>query len=583
MEFINRCQLESAKFALHAKKLELDAIKKEVKKAEAAVHEARVAFEKVKPVYDAGHKFIADLRFDLALLNTKIVELEARIKIEENGDAAAKGVNFRRNVAKLQLELNDLRKSVIEKNIAMYDKEEELESMKPADEVEMVGLQGRLDTANDKSTLLGEEYEKLEEAFDLKWPGVDRSLKELADADWVAEKKALHRQLEALKDGATEKAKTSARLSGELNRVNEQLNQNTEIADTEKKDLSAEIVVLQTTVEKLKKEISIADAAVEKKVAEKEELTTKLINNNSKIEDLTAALDDYKAQVAKLSHRKPDIVVAQSDLTVVADLEAKLSFERTCNDQERLKNQALQAQISRLEGLVDQKEKEKKSIEAKLEKVEAMEVVEIKADEIKSETANSEATPDIETTTTTTTEVQDLKLKIEQMTPLYEIGKLVRVRKFEMCLPKSLQNSAAAKAGWEIAFSGAALADSTLFADFAINPYDGKFVFANRYGVGAAVVWENRGFTKMLDVLNMKLSMDTDNLNNPRFGAARVSFVTECNNFLRLVVPHTTVTTDEQVEADEGLKNAFDKLKEQYEKACEQYEQNKSRKFSVAK
>jgi hypothetical protein len=186
---------------------------------------------------------------------------------------------------------------------------------------------------------------------------------------------------------------------------------------------------------------------------------------------------------------------------------------------------------------------------------------------------------DGDTSVATTIEIQELKSKIEQMIPLYDVGSLVRARKLEMCLPRSAQNPDITKAGLDIAFSGAALADATLFTDFAIKPYTGGFVYASRYGVSPAIVWENRDFSMLLDVLSMKLAMTSD---FPRFSNQRDGFVADCNKFLNGVVPRTTVNTDEQVKDDGTLFAIYESVKDQYAKACEQYEQQKARKFSSA-
>lgn len=620
MDSIKKFQAESAKYALYAVQAELNHVKNAVHEAEEAATIARIEAENLQPLHDAGIKFIDDLRFDLLPLSTHVEELEARIKAEKLVADTANSAALHRHVGKLELELNDLKKQVIEKNILIYEKAEELENIQ-ANTVKSkaAAAQENVEALSIRMKLLDEEYKKLEVDFEDKWPGMDTQVKEFeGEEKLVAELKELSRQLEIARSAVHEKsgaqAKAQARLSAELNRINEQLNLKTETADGDKKELSAQIAGLESSLEKLKKELRAVKAQFEKKKEEicmsrklNDELISKLKNQNSKMEELSAALDDYRAQNIKLSEAKPNGPVGVADGSHVADLEARLNFEQSCNDQERAKNSRLMSENARLQAMLDNVEQKLNASHASpdveitvqtitgyhdlkkdhLGKDEltknALTQVEPDFERMVQTTAMKDSThalPHTETSVATATEVHELKEKIEQLMPLYEVGKLVRTRKMEICLPRPLQDTSAIKNGWEIAFSGAAVADSTLFMDFANKPYSGKFDFASRYGVTASFVWENRKFEMLMEVLSMKFNMRTD---YPRFLTQRDGFIADCNKFLVALTPNTAVNTDEKVIADADLKARYKGIKEQYGKACGQYEKSKARQSSTAK
>lgn len=139
--------------------------------------------------------------------------------------------------------------------------------------------------------------------------------------------------------------------------------------------------------------------------------------------------------------------------------------------------------------------------------------------------------------------------------PLYEVGRLVRIRKLELGLPKFQQDAALVTAGQRIAWDAAAVPDATLFMDNSVTPYEGKADMKS-YATNPSFVWEHRAFTTLIDVINMISD-------NAQRDGSRMNFIRECNQFLNKLTPYTQIKTDEQVNEDKSLLDAYTVLKEQ--------------------
>jgi hypothetical protein len=157
--------------------------------------------------------------------------------------------------------------------------------------------------------------------------------------------------------------------------------------------------------------------------------------------------------------------------------------------------------------------------------------------------------------------IGEYKATIEQMSPLFEVGLATRHRKFELdmkCIKGSRPDWELVNKGNESAHNGRALADATMFQGFWKDgrPYVGEF--EDQYNkVPAKVIWERRGFCMFHDMLNWHMDMKRFQ-NEYRVKSTRFDegFATLFSN----IYPSFEVASNEDINKDLKLKNAYDRL-----------------------
>lgn len=411
------------------------------------------------------------------------------------------------------------------------------------------------------------------------------------------------------------------RLSNQLNRVNVRLNDKIKSADAVQKELEGKLLAATMTINKRSSFIDEQYATIENLTTDKEHLVANLRELDTKIQTLSEQLTDAKRENEEVTKRLEDDAAKTPITTYVLpherdiDFAAKYRVELMVSEAEKNKNAELTEMIAMLSAELKEKTlvatnaetkklmeteesangevqnlmnalenltKEKDDLMRKLGEAQSLAVkqldnpVKLSTETYPHNLENGQPGPQ-DTTTSVDAQVASLKAKIEQMTPLYKVGNHVRSRKLEICLPKPSQNRKIIDAGWDMVHNGAALADATLSMDFAIDPYHAANDYSKRYGVPAAFVWENRHFTKLLEVLDMKMTINTE---YRKFSSCCPHFNQEVNKFLPRIIQNLEFKNDEQLDNDLAMKQLFDNLKNIYVEACNKFDQDRVRKFS---
>lgn len=365
-------------------------------------------------------------------------------------------------------------------------------------------------------------------------------------------------------------SRTRNRLSSELNYANQKLNaqaMDLDYANREKEKFEKQLAFAFKT-----QESNIVE--IEQLTVDKEYLVKQLGEAESIIKEQKLTIDqrtkEIVRQTKKTTTSTPTAIAEDQDMQFNALEEAKIALMKHESDTDDAKKKAEQLAAE----LEDAKSTMLKQV---------IEIVGLKAGKTTIENSPavgqglaqpSSVTPSKYTASTCRT-IEALKTKIEQMMPLYEVGNLVRARKHELCVPRASSNKEIMKLGLLVAFNGQALADSTMFLDFAIKRYGSEILFEKRYGVNPVFVWENRKFTMFLNIIDWKLVMDSDDQRFGMGGILRKEFNDLYGKIFPSLYPSSDIASDEQLRQNKDLLDIYEGLKLTYRNAVYQSDQKR--------